>query len=248
MATNITERLDYVLHIPLEFKKKLAAIWHFENLKIAYDGNDIWIKDLTLDQLDSREVKTLIDAKVYYVKDDKLFPRGNLLPISTFSLTTPWEPIQHSIKIEIPKVNHNFFGIDKLANFELARTDEVRQTVAQLINITPSNSQAIETAASYRLKNLVYTIINSNQLLIMGTPLLPLRGHGFWKSREMLFPNGYHFKYPALETVVLKALNSTGNHIIVWKQNHSYVLLPKEMFVPLTISSYRKSLKLLAHE
>ncbi|WP_405377382.1 hypothetical protein [Nonlabens sp. Asnod3-A02] len=248
MATNITERLDYVLHIDKVHTKLLLNIWHFENLKIAIDDNEVWIKDFTLDQINSKEVKSLSPARIYYLKEARLFPKGKLLPVARMKMMPSWKPIQTVLQLKTPDLNHNYFGIPEKASFEIVKFEAEKDTCAQLIQITDFNSQIIETAASYRLEKLTYTIVAPDQLLIIGTPLLPLKGYSFWKNKSSFYPTGYYLKYPALETIVQNAIDQDQIHFIIWQKNNCYTLIEKDQFVPLTISSYRKSLKLIDNE
>ncbi|MGJ8683986.1 MAG: hypothetical protein ACSHWW_05145 [Nonlabens sp.] len=248
MATNITERLDYVLHIHISHIDLLSQIWHFENLKITMDGENVWVKGFTLDQINSKELKVMPHATIYYLKEGKLFPKGKLLPVARLETLSEWKGIQSALKLELPDLNHNYFGIQEKATLQLTKFDSEKSAKAQLIKISNFNSRIIETAASYRLENLIYTIIAPDQMLILGTPLLPLKGYSFWNNGDSLYPTGYYLKYSSVESIIQQFINPDKTHLIIWQKNNNYTLIKKDQFVPLTISSYRKSLKLIKDE
>jgi hypothetical protein len=248
MAKNITERLDYVLHIDLVHKKLLLSIWHFENLNMAVDGNEVWIKDFTLDQINSKEVKSLSPGRIYYIEEARLFPKDKLLPVARMKMMPSWKPIQTALQLKAPDLNHNYFGIPQKADFNIIPFEAEKETYAQLVSISDFNNQVIETAASYRLEALTYTLVKPDLVLILGTPLLPLKGHNFWRHKNNLYPNGYYLEYPALENIITNSIDPDKEHWIIWQKDSSHTLIAKDQFVSLSISSYRKSLKLMLHE
>ncbi len=222
--------------------QSLSQIRHFYNLKVAFSGEDIWIKDFSLVQIDSKEVTTLPSKKIFYLKDNLLFPKGSLLPKNKLPSQLLWSPIAQVFLLEEPKINHNFFGIHDVITPKIVPSKEEKDTIAILTPINSVIKKTIESTASYRFENLKYTIINSNTVLIIGTPTLPIQGESYWLEHSFLYPNGYHLKYSILSLSIKKKINPDDLYYVLWDKNNCYSLIPKADCLPLSISSFRLSL------
>ena len=104
-------------------------------------------------------------------------------------------------------------------------------------------SDYMNTAPAIRLKRLSWVIIDNENALIVGTPLLPLQGVAFWSRGDLLMPAGYDFALPALSQTLLSLLNPYGEALLLWSQKGTYRQINKQAFQPLSISSFRRSLK-----
>jgi hypothetical protein len=244
MAKHTSNALEFLVLTTREHLQSLSQIRHFSNLKVAFKDNDIWIKDFSLDQIDSTEVSTLPFKSIFYLKDNLLFPKGSLLPKAKLPSLLLWTPIVQALVLKEPKINHNYFGIYDTIIPKIIPSKEEQSTVAILVTINTTTKKTIESTAAYRFKDLNYTILNSNTLLIIGTPTLPLQGESYWLDNHFLFPNGYHLEYPILSSSIAKQINPSNSHYVLWHKNSSYSLIPKLDCIPLTISSFRRSLSL----
>jgi MoxR-vWA-beta-propeller ternary system domain bpX2 len=239
MAENVTNHLIYYVAIAKEEKDNLAILRIWDNLKIASDDEFVWIKDFTEEQIHSIEVKSLPYKTVYYSIEGYLFLQNSLLP-NRHIPSLLWTPIQRAIPIDLPSFNHNFFGINEKISIQITPSDYEKPVFALLVDI-PILEQYIQQAPKIRFENLLWTIINQKNALILGLPILPLNGNTYSKHQNILVPLGFDFEYPEIALIWEKAINSDEKNWILWNTDNSYSLILKENFQPLSISSFRKS-------
>lgn len=240
MEGNTTQRLVYFLKIAKAYKNQLGSLRHWGNLKMAIDKEFIWLKDFTEEQIHSIAVKQLPFKELFYVKEQKLFPLGNQLPIGK-APSFLWTPIEKALKVELPLPNPNFFGLEENIEIQIIPSSKERKGIALLISLEDLKNY-IETAPSIRLKNLSWIIIEEDKALVIGTPLLPLPGQVFWKDNKFLIPLGFHFDLPILSQFINKKINPEYSNWVLWNKDGSYSLLAQDLFVPLSLSSVRLSI------
>ena len=245
MAKNSADIIEFLVRIDKSDLDTLAQIRHFENLKLAPNENDIWVKGFSMEQIDGVAVKTLPKKNIFYIKDSKLFPKESLLPIGKLPSSLLWTPIQMALLLEEPQLNHNFFGIHETIDIQLSPFSEEKQLFATLINLDSTTKSTIESSPNFRLEHLKYVLVNTSKLLIIGHPTLGIKGQSFWFYNDFLLPNGYHFKFPILTKSIKNAINSNGEYYVLWQKNNSYALIKKSDFKPMSISSFRRTLSLL---
>jgi hypothetical protein len=227
----------YFLEINKEHKDFLGAIRHWENLKIAFETNTIWIKEFTDDQIDSTELLQIPYIKIYELKENLLFEKGKQLPTKKLPSGLLWSPVLRGLPISLPNFNHNFFGISDTLQIALKRSEDVKEAYALLVEYQELKSY-IEFAPKFRLEPLQWVVIN-NKALIIGKPLLPLKGNTFWSKNDFLIPTGYDFEWPVLAQTLKDKLNPFDKNIILWNKDNSYSSIPKQNVKPLSISSFR---------
>lgn len=236
MAIHSSDRVNYFLSLPLQHKDFLGEIRHWGNLKIGFEDDLIWIKDLNLVQIDSVEVKSIPYKEIYYASGDKLFLKGSLLPSRRIP-SLLWSPIHRGLSLELPRSNHNYFRVASKANVRIVTSAVEKESYGLLVAIDELQ-KFIETAPSIRLKNLRWVIVD-NKALILGNPLLPLNGDVFWKRDNFLLPSGFDLELPILTSTIAELINKEQDHWIVWNKEGSYYAIDKRLFSPLSISSFR---------
>lgn len=245
MAKHASNTLDYILQTTKPNLQALSQIRHFSNLKVAFDGQNIWIRGFSLEQIDSPEVNTLPAITIYYIKDNLLFPKGSLLPQTKIPSRLLWSTIQQAFVLEEPSINPNYFGIHDTISPKIVLSKIEQQTVAILAEINSKTIQIIESTGAYRFQNLKYTLINNDKILIIGTPLLPIQGDSYWLDKDFLFPNGYQLEFPILNESIKQIINPNNKYYVLWQKDNNYSLIPKSNCVPLSISSFRLTLSSL---
>lgn len=238
MEENSSDHLDHLLVLDAVHKEYLGHIRHWSNLKIATEDGKIWVRNFTLKQIESVEIKSIPYKHIFSVKDNKLFPYGSILPVSK-APSLLWAPIEIGLPVKLPKPNHNYFGIRHTIHAEIIPSPVVHETCA--LQTTPGLlASFIETAPAVRLQNLSWVILDKTKVLILGMPLLPLQGDTFWKRNSFLLPSGYDFDISLLTEVMEQKLGSQSKWT-VWDKNGSYMEINKRSFVQLSISSFRLS-------
>ncbi|WP_299338305.1 hypothetical protein [uncultured Psychroserpens sp.] len=245
MAKNSADIIEFLVRVDKTDLNTLAQIRHFENLKMALSENDVWVSGFSMEQINGAEVKTLPKKDIFYVNNSKLFPKGSLLPTDKLPTSLLWTPIQKALLLEEPQLNHNFFGIHEHIDIQIAPFREEMQTYAILINLDDHTKSVIQSSPDFRLEHLKYVILNNSKLLVLGHPALAIRGQSFWLYDDFILPNGFHFKFPILSKSIKQTANPSGDHYVLWQKNNSYVLIKKTDFKPLSISSFRRTIRLL---
>lgn len=227
----------YFLEIKKEHKDFLGSIRHWDNLKVAFETDTIWIKDFSLEQIDATEIQQIPYKTIYELKDNLLFEKGKLLPTRKLPSGLLWTPILRALPVSLPKFNHNFFGVDQKLKIVLKHSEDIKEAIALLVDYEELKLY-IESAPKYRLEPLQWVVIDKSALII-GSPLLPIKGTTYWIDNNFLIPTGYNFEWFALVKILQEKLNPSEENIILWNTDNSYSIIPKKTIKQLSISSFR---------
>ncbi|KUJ60702.1 hypothetical protein AR687_16885 [Flavobacteriaceae bacterium CRH] len=227
----------YFLEIKKEHKDFLGSIRHWDNLKLAFETDTIWIKDFSLEQINSAEMLQIPYKVVYELKENLLFEKDKLLPSKKLPSGLLWSPILRSLPVSLPKFNHNYFGIDQKLEIGLKPSEDIKEAFAMLVNFDELKLY-IESAPKYRLELLNWVVVKE-KILILGNPMLPVKGKTFWFEHNFLIPTGYNFEWFALSKTLQEKINPSEENIIIWNMDNSYSEIPKETIKQLSISSFR---------
>jgi len=239
MGENVTERIVYYLKIDKAHKEQLGSIRHWDNLKLAVDKGFVWVKDFTEQQIHSTEIQQLPFKEIFFVSEQKLFPFGKRLPIGK-APSFLWTPIAKALKVELPLPNPNFFGLEEKVETRLIPNEEERKGIALLSSLKHLQSYT-ETAAAIRLKKLSWVLLDTDKVLILGTPLLPLPGTVFWMENKFLIPLGFHLELPILSQFINKKINPNSENWVLWSETGTYSLIPQDALQTLSLGSVRSS-------
>lgn len=239
MASHSANGLTFYLAVPLADKEYLGALRHWENVKIGFEEETVWLNGLTPVQTDSPEVKSLPHKSIFYPQGGQLFLKESLLPHQNIP-SLLWTPIERGLPVGLPSFNHNYFGLKDKAAIKLCRSDEEKEPFALLASLNDLQRYA-EAAPAVRLQELHWAVVEDNRAMIFGTPLLPIQGDTFWRSDDFLFPAGYDLQFPALRPTLQRLLNPQSDSWISWNREGTYWKINKEVLSPLSIASVRKT-------
>jgi MoxR-vWA-beta-propeller ternary system domain bpX2 len=237
---------NHLVQIETIHKEYLSQIRHWDNLKIATEENYIWIKNFTELQLASSELQTIPFTKTYISNNNLLFPKGSLLPIKK----TPnllWTPIERALSVELPSLNHNYFDTNQTIEIKLIASETEQKASILLVN-TALASEYILKSSSIRLNPLQWMLINTENALIFGEPMLPINGKAFWQKSNFIFPVGLNVEFPLLENIIEKKLDLSNDQLIWWTSEENYCLINKTNLKPLSIASWKETLKINGYE
>lgn len=249
MGNDATHNLIYFLRIPQEFIADLANIRYWSNLKVAFDGSVIWIRDFDYAQIESVAVKKIPTKNRYYEREGKLIPIGSLLPECTVP-NLLWTPISRALPIKLPTLNHNYFGLHEAVEIRLIPAEITQEAFATIVHITDLTNY-LNQAPAVRLLPLQWLLVSPTEALIKGIPQLPVPGKTYWKHDRHLLPAGWDFELSLLSGIIYKKIAPEELSWIFWTENGRYLVLPESGFRPLTLSSVRAtlhSLQYLPHE
>lgn len=225
----------------LEINKKhidfLGAVRDWENLKVAFESEAVWVKDFHPEQLNTTEIQQIPFHIIYELKENLLFKKGSLLPVKKLPSGLLWSPILRAIPVTLPKFNHNYFGINQKIELHLKPSEIENEAYALLADYNELKAY-IEKAPDFRLKPLHWVVVEK-KVLILGKPMLPIKGKTFWLKNDFLLPSGYDFEHSILAKTMQENLNPSGEDLIVWNTDNSCFKITKESLKPLSISSFR---------
>lgn len=229
--------MSYYLKTAVQHKDNLGGIRHWSNPKVGFDGNTIWIKDLDYAQINSVDVKSIPYCELFEEKNGKLHRLGSSLP----SMNAPsclWTPMDRGLPVELPTYNNNFFETEQKIEIKLVQSEMEREAFGMLVSLK-TLGEYLESAPHVRTQKLQWMIVDDNKALIVGTPLLPLRGTAYWRIQRFLIPTGFDFDVHSLTPVLNNVLNQYGDKIIVWEPTGGCFAVSVSQLAPLSLSSYR---------
>lgn len=241
MAKDVENDIVYYMLIDIRQKEQLAGIRHWDNIKVAFDGCDVWLKDLDLAQVNSTEVRSVPYKTLYYSRNGKLCLINSQLPDRN-EPSLLWSAIDRAFPIQLPSFNHNYFGVREKIVVRLIPSATEREAVCMITGVNVLQ-QYIEYAPAVRSKSLKWTILNNDKVLLYGTPLLPLDGSVYWQNGDHLIPAGAELELPVLRKSLESLLNADGCSFILWNNDGSYSLIDKSDLQQLSLSSFRLSVR-----
>ncbi len=239
MAKNAENDIKYFLQIEKIYQDDLANIRLWQNLKMAFDEDKIWIKDFDYVQINSLEVKSIPYKTIFYEKSGKLFLQNSRLPERNVP-SLLWASIERALPVRLPSFNHNYFGVNETININIIPSESEAEAVGMITKIT-NLSTYIQTAPAIRLQNLRWTILNNDKVFIIGKPLLPITGETFWQRKDFLLPTGYDFDLHILSDILANKLNPDKDSFVIWNKDNNYFLIHRNDFQNLSIGSFRES-------
>ncbi|NHN25745.1 hypothetical protein FIA58_008670 [Flavobacterium jejuense] len=215
----------------------LAPIRHWNNLKLAFEGEAIFIKDFSMEQINDVVLLQIPHIIVYELKEQLLFRKDKLVPTKKIPSALLWMPILNALPIDLPNYNMNYFGIPDKIDIQIVKS-EVEQKPYGLITKLENVKEYIETLPQVRLQNLKWIIIEDS-VLFLGTPLLPIKGQTYWLKDNCLFPTGYALEFDILFPIIKKQLDPNNDSMLLFQNNNSFLSIPLSECKPLTLSSFR---------
>lgn len=239
MEKDAGDNIDYYLSLDQIHQSDLGLIRQWENLWLAFDDQKIWVKGFETTQLELLPLKSIPFKTLYYSRRKKLFKHGSLLPEGPIPHLF-WIQIAKALPLKLPPFNFNFFGVQEKISITLKQRTDEQVSVAMVASIS-SLATYIVNAPEIRLQVLNWTILNQEEVLLLGTPLLPIIGQTYWHKQDFLLPAGYDFNFTLLHDILNERVNPQGDHWVVWNTNSSYFLVKKTDVQPLSLSSFRLS-------
>lgn len=239
MAEDTSDRVEWLLETRRKDMGALGGLRRWPHLRMATEGDAVWIKGFSVEEIRDVVVKGIPAKKVWYSKGVLLFPEGSIVP----SRKTPallWVPIERGLPVSLPPMNHNYFGINRGISIKLVRSEVEREATAMLVSLGALRNY-ITDAPAIRLKGLAWVMLDGSQALIVGKPLLPIQGESFWSTGTFLIPAGYDFSWPELRTELSTKMSSKGDETILWYTNGNYLRIAQTAFRQLSIGSFRQS-------
>jgi hypothetical protein len=240
MAENASDTISYYFKMDKANLDDLASVRHWSQLKVAFDGPELWVTGFDEVLIESKEVKIIPFKELYYSQSGKLFPLRSHLPCGTLKGLL-WTPIERALPLTKPAYNNNYFGSDEKIKIKL--TSKEHETAASaMITTIASLLQYIEKSPAVRLKSLSWCLLNDDKVMIMGEPLLPITGKVYWMREHFIFPAGFDLEFPLLQKKINTYINPENEYWIVWNEDGSYAPIERNFLERLSLGSFRSSL------
>ncbi len=250
MEKNIGDDLTFWCCLPENAQDYLGQVRHWDNLKVGTEGGRIWVRDLNKTQIESATVQSLPFVQRFSCRDNLLFPLGSALPNQKIPLLL-WTPIQRAVRVDLPNRFYDYTKVFDNKPFILPKLipSEIEKPAFALLTSLKELGNYVEIAAAIRLKPLSWVIVETaqhieqeSQVLIVGTPILPIRGKTFWLSGDFLMPTGFAMELPILQELWQQKINFYNMYFIVWQEDSTFFRVDKLAFTPLSLASFSLSL------
>lgn len=242
MAENFPDELNWLLEIEQKHLDNLGQIRHWGNLRIASGPGVYWVKGFTDVQIHSVEVKSIPFKKIFYMKNQQLFPPGHQVPAKKLPSALLWTPVEKGVPVTVPTLNHNYFGIQQKLSFRIVPSETEQEASAMVIPLAMLG-EYIGSAPGIRLKGLAWIILEGGEAFVLGKPMLPLPGTAYWRRGNSWLPTGYDFELPVLFEVIYRELEAGNGGMLLWQKDSTFLAIARDLFRPLTRSSFRESTK-----
>lgn len=220
---------EIILKVHKDYKDSLATVRDIDLLSIAEDQEDIWVRGIQEDHdLVNRLYQIRFTTK-FFLRGNYLFTKSNQTPERVFFKAT-WVPIKSYIPVRLPIAALKGISTDYKIDFKLKKTTQLEPSVGILTNRDAIKEYIID-APAFRYNQLTFASSDDNQVLILGTPLLPIKGQEIWAYKNVLIPNGYTFGTKH-HLELLKQHKDNDTFLLIDK-NNSYQTILKRNIQPL---------------
>lgn len=243
MEDHVGHGIEYFLSVDRMLMSSLYALRDWSHLKIATEDEMIWIRGFNHPEIISTPVLSLPSAKRYYLKDTKLYLLDSRLP----SLTEPtllWTPIQRGLRVNLPKQNFNYFGIEHQHSISLTPSINEENVDVVICDIEILRSY-VSTASLVRLERLLWTLYEIDKAIIVGTPVLPIRSKDYYRVDCFLIPAGFKIKYSNMILVYKNVLPESDKYWFIIGEDNNIKKIPRNNFNRLSKGSVERTLSSL---
>jgi len=238
MAKDSSERIkEFWAELPRVDQDFLGSIRDWKNVQIALENDVIWLKGFTDEQAASPGIQQLPNFLLYELREGLLFRKDALVPSKKVRTALLWTPIDKALRLTFPPSNQNFFGIDEKVEVKLKPSEEEKPATALLSSMTEIK-EIIIALPKFKLEKLDWIVIN-DKALFLGNPLLSLPGKTFWTKDGHLLPTGFDFEFKNLSSLLQGKYNTDQDQWLLWNEDGSVLIINKNDFRKLSVSSFR---------
>ena len=245
MAADTADHITRYMLLQLAHKEQLGSIRHWSNLKLGFEAGHIWIKDLTAEQLQSKEIRSIPFKQLFYQNGTQLFPEGSMLPAMPVPALL-WTPAQRALPLSLPALNRLKIQPGSIIP-RLCTSAKECEAWALICDLELLARYALQ-APPLRLHHLQWTILGSRKALITGQPLLPLPGDTYWRKNNQLLPSGFDFEQDLLTPAINHNTDPDNQSFIVWNPQANWFRVEQKDLKPLSAGSLRRSMQTKKNE
>ncbi|PWN65030.1 hypothetical protein C1631_020690 [Chryseobacterium phosphatilyticum] len=242
MAENSSEHIkEFWAEIPRTGEDFLGSVRDWKNVHIAVEEETIWLRGFTDEQAVAPEIHQLPDFLLYELREGLLFKKDALVPSKKMRTGLLWTPIDKALRLSFPGSNQNYFGIDEKVRINIKESNEEQPVIALLSKISDIK-ESIAQFPKFKLEKINWTLIGDNAFFI-GTPILSLPGKTYWVKDGHLLPAGFDFEFKNMSIFLRQKYNKDSDGWLMWDESGSYLSIKNSDLRPLSVSSFRLTLK-----
>lgn len=231
--------------ISLAQLERLAGLRLFPKVEFARAGELAWLRGAALDEDLERALKKIPGLERFdWVESERLRPVGSRIADRRLPALA-WGPLVEALPVALPAPALPGEARQKIG-VSLARSSAEAEPAALLTTVEAWKAFAT-TAPAVRLERLRFAVMETGQVLVLGTPLPSARGTQLTASEGILVPAGFSWT-PAVDAAVLRQLfELNGEDVALLAEDHTVQVVRAEQMVPASRSATRASLGELRH-
>ena len=236
MEDHAGDNVEYWAVVPSRYAHALYPLRKWPRLKMANAEGVIWIRGFTPEEVESVSVLSIPMLERYYLKEARLYPIGKFLP----AMVVPsllWTDLRRGLKVRLPGENFNYFGVAQTHRISLVPSGVRRAITATIVDLS-ALGKYLHVAPHVRVAPLRWTVLEGKRALIMGTPLLPIRGQDYYRHACFLIPAGWKLRYERMAAVYQQALGDSHEYWYFLNENSDLSKLSKTNFNNLSKGSF----------
>ncbi|MEL7149046.1 MAG: hypothetical protein AAFO69_21915, partial [Bacteroidota bacterium] len=234
----------YYLLVSEVFVSDLDGLRALANLKMAWQGGDVWVTGFTQEQVLSVTVASIPQKHLYVKKGEFLYILGKQLPDRKVPVGLLWTPIMRALKVETGEVAENYQADLPKLNIRLSPVNEgvaLAEAILMRLPLTMLENY-LKNESRVRYTHLTWCLYGGSEALVYGEPLLPLPSTSvYWQSKVSFIPLGYDYALQLMTDVVAAKLK-TVDDLLLWVSVDQCITVSSHDFVPLSLSSFRKTM------
>ncbi|NJC27103.1 hypothetical protein [Neolewinella antarctica] len=236
MADHAGDHVEYWVAAPARYVQSLYALRKWPGLKMATADGLIWLRGFSREGVESVNVVSIPLLKRYYLLETRLYPLGKSLP----ALVEPsllWTDPQRGLKITLPEENFNYFGVARAHRLSLVPSEIQRAVTATVVSL-PTLGEYLYDAPRVRLAPLRWTVLEGERALLIGTPLLPIRGQDYYIRACFLIPAGWALRFASMANSYQEALGDGHEYWYILNEKGERYKLRRSDFNHLSKGSF----------
>jgi hypothetical protein len=214
----------------------LAPHRHRDGWEIAMSENDTCFLKIPPTTQNENSL-TLLPCLTRWTLDQKgqknhLIPLGKQLPTAILP-PLPWLPLASFLPLTTTKIQENetFFGH---LGFALIPSHQNQPATALRLPFQTFSTWA-ETAPAPRLAQLTFALSDTQETLVIGSPLPPLPGQTYYQIHQLLIPCGLALP----DFILAQDLATSPEQLHLIDRDSTVHSIPRELCLPATRSTIR---------
>ena len=223
----------------------LGALRLFPRVEFAPAGELGWLRGPALDSDLEHALKQVPGLERFdWIESERLRPVGSRIADRRLP-GLAWRPLREALPVALPTAALPGEARQKTA-LSLLRSSAEADATALLTTMEAWHNFSTTTSL-VRLDRLRFAVMETGQVLVLGTPLPSAPGTRLAGVQGILVPCGFTWS-PAVDAAVLRQLfQLNGEDVVVLAEDHTAQVIRNEQLVPASRSATRASLEELRH-